>query len=706
MRTITRGGRWWAALIAALGAAQALIACSGGALQDTSSVDQHHKLITVQDAGQQTDYLRELLAEGHIPYRGPFRLPDGRALIGRGLPHPLQQLNRSASSLPPIWGVDGRAAGPTGPVKLVVAKVTFSDFSGNEINRTDLEDWFFNTEEGPVLDSVAEYYHRESYGELQVSGIVLPETGSYELDGSVVEFMFPMYPPSYAAMWSSLVSQIDDDVDGAEFDGNNDGAVDAIVVVPPYGDPMQMGQPIAFVSNHAQMGYYSGDIDDKAVETNSFMCNCFDDTVNRHAVPRHEFGHILGLPDLYDGGGMGPPTNGPDEDEGRGAGGWALMSQSGHLSHNLPMCAPMKLLLGWDGPVDLSTEPGINEYVHLLYANEEPGQMRRIVLGGGNMSIGGANVPWSEFIVLEARSLMPPGTVEDGLLVWHVNEKVYLEKVLSGSQPELPNSDEEYKYIDLVETPHDADDLVDRPYVQGNPDSLARASDVWPYSQFNSLSATVPTTGDYPYKQPSLLPAMPTAPYFDASGPETEVTDIARMDPGISFTFTTPEPLPPELTSFTPLVTSTGSGVDRRCYLSANVAGNQAGLTMTVTVSYMDAEGEQQKLVRDASDGTMDTIDVTGLMPNQRVTLGAVAEIGELISEPLMAEADVVTLIGDVDCDDVLADGDAAALLALFGWTSSNEDFRPWHDPNGDGVVDERDLAYIGYFFGRIRPAS
>lgn len=681
--------------------------CSGGAAFEASSTGRNRKLITSGTDGTPViASLQDELADGHIPYRGPFRLPDGRVAIGRGLPPPTLPEGKTASSLPPIWGVDGRAAGPTGEVKLIVAKVTFNDFSGNEIDRTDLEDWLFNMNEGPAPDSLAEYYFRESYGLLQVDGVVLPETGSYSLDGSVIEFVFPLNPTSYAAMWSSLVSQIDGDVDGVEFDGNNDGAIDAIVVVTPYGDPMGMGRPVAFVGNHAQTGYYSGEMDGKSVETNCFLCNCFEDVEERLAIPRHEFGHILGVPDLYDGGGMGPPTNGPDGDEGRGAGGWALMSQSGHLSHNLPVSAPVKLLLGWDVAVDLPTEEGVDDHVYIRYANEEQGQMRRVLLGGGMKDVAGTDVAWSEFILFEARSLMPPDTVEDGLLIWHVNEEVYLTKVLSGAQPELPNSDEEYKYVDLVETPHDADNLVDRPFQDGNPASLARASDIWPYGGFNSLSATVPSAGDYLYKQPSLLPAQPYPPYFDESGPRIEVTGIARMDPGASFNYRTPAPLPPEIVSLTPVLTSSGSGSSRRCYLGAAVSGNQGGLTITVTVQYVDANGVAQELVRDASDGTMDQFDVTALMPNQRLILSAVAGKGAETSEPLTAEADVVTLVGDVDCDDILADGDVDALAALVGLTAADAGFRPWYDPNQDGVVDERDVACIGYYYGRVRLGS
>ena len=102
--------------------------------------------------------------------------------------------------------------------------------------------------------------------------------------------------------------------------------------------------PLAFVDNHATTGMVSYAMEQKDVETYSVQMDVFGNPLHRYAVPWHEFGHVLGLPDLYDPGKrspMDPGTPGPDGDEGMGAGGWALMAQSGHMDFNLPFSAPL-----------------------------------------------------------------------------------------------------------------------------------------------------------------------------------------------------------------------------------------------------------------------------------------------------------------------------------------------------------------------------
>jgi len=684
------------------------LSCSRASLTYDASTDLYLSKRSSVEGPDVAQKLREQMEGWEIPYRGPFRLPDGRVAMPRGLP-PIgleTVFRKSVSELPCIWGLDGRAAGPTGEVNIIVAKVAFNDFKENEIARTDLEEWFFNMDEGPVPDSLSEYYHRESFGQLAVDGIVLPETGSYEIDGDFIDFIFPMYPSKYATMWDSLVSQIDADVEGADFDGNNDGAIDAIIVVPPYGDYLMMGGPLAFVDNHAVSGMYSGKIDEKDVETYSIQSNVFGNPLHRYAVPWHEFGHVLGLPDLYDGGGMGPPEPGPDGDDGMGPGGWAVMCQSGHIAFNLPVSAPMKLLLGWGTPVELPTDLGFESDYHLLYANEEKDCVHRVTLGGGTYYIGPTPVEYDEYLLFEARSLTPPGMPDDGMLVWHINENVYLEKVLSGAQPELPNSDEEYKFTDIVETSFNADSIVDKPY-DGSPSSLVRPSDLWPYDNYDELRSTVPTDVGYKYKHSSLLPALPNPPYFDIGASlDISVTDIARVEDGITFHYEVaeePPPPPPEVVSFTPLITYSGSGSNRRAWLHLDVTGNETATSFTITLDYLDGEGLPQSEQWESAGGDLLPVDITPLLPNQRITLSVVASDGAVQSDPVTEQLDAVTLLGDVNADDNVNDADAAALQGVLGLSEADADYRAWYDTDGDDFVDEQDLAYIGYWYGQER---
>jgi hypothetical protein len=62
------------------------------------------------------------------------------------------------------------------------------------------------------------------------------------------------------------------------------------------------------------------------------------------------------------------------------------------------------------------------------------------------------------------------------------------------------------------------------------------------------------------------------------------------------------------------------------------------------------------------------------------------------------------TLPGDFNSDGVVSDGDATYLrnyLVANGEVRSNSGlFIPFLDVNEDGVINEQDLAYVGYWYG------
>jgi M6 family metalloprotease-like protein len=60
----------------------------------------------------------------------------------------------------------------------------------------------------------------------------------------------------------------------------------------------------------------------------------------------------------------------------------------------------------------------------------------------------------------------------------------------------------------------------------------------------------------------------------------------------------------------------------------------------------------------------------------------------------------VYSLRGDVDADGMVGLSDVTVLDGLIGLRSSDPGFLPWFDPDGDGVVTEADVSYIGYHFG------
>lgn len=149
--------------------------------------------------------------------------------------------------------------------------------------------------------SVADFYHEVSYGQLTVIGDVYGwvDGGSYN---SGYEF-------------GDLFSEIDPFVDFSQYDGNNDGDVDAVIFIrsgngqEDSGDPNDIWSYAWSFPPGSGWGPYDGvmiprwntspetwPLRDPSNPTQFLGV----DTLNRIRVFCHELGHNVGLPDLYD----------------------------------------------------------------------------------------------------------------------------------------------------------------------------------------------------------------------------------------------------------------------------------------------------------------------------------------------------------------------------------------------------------------------
>jgi M6 family metalloprotease-like protein len=64
----------------------------------------------------------------------------------------------------------------------------------------------------------------------------------------------------------------------------------------------------------------------------------------------------------------------------------------------------------------------------------------------------------------------------------------------------------------------------------------------------------------------------------------------------------------------------------------------------------------------------------------------------------------VFSLLGDIDGSGAIEQADVAALKALIPMGALDAAFRPWYDTNGDTLVREDDLSYLGYHYGEAIP--
>ena len=92
-------------------------------------------------------------------------------------------------------------------------------------------------------------------------------------------------------------------------------------------------------------------------------------------------------------------------------------------------------------------------------------------------------------------------------------------------------------------------------------------------------------------------------------------------------------------------------------------------------------------------------VDISGL-PNQYALLELqVFDDNDVGSPRLEMPVWIYNLKGDIDGDGQVSQGDRDTLVGLLGMTSSDPLFFPWYDTNGDGAIDEQDLAAVGYFW-------
>lgn len=317
--------------------------------------------------------------------------------------------------------------------------------------------------------SVNDYYQEVSYG-------------AFSIDGTVVgwRLMTSWYDGWYDI--GEIVADIDPLVDFADYDGDGDGFVDALWIIHAGPGQEETHDPNDIWS-HAYRGAYVPTNDGVVIDRWSVQP---EEKANHDIVSIrvfcHEYGHILGLPDLYDYDDKlyVPSYYTPDDYNDHplvdwcvmGYGGYAIMSY-GTAECPSHFCSWSRRFLGWVTPAPLiSADTTVD-----LYNVEEYGTQ--------NVFQVPLNAEGTEYYLLEYRNPhstskfdhldsdfsayfggFTPGqdTLDAGLLVLQVDEDVTPNDGTPGS-------------------PHYAVRTVDAGYDPGNPwDGSSEYSDWWyPY---------------------------------------------------------------------------------------------------------------------------------------------------------------------------------------------------------------------------------
>src|SRR5205809_630823 len=367
------------------------------------------------------------------PDVGPLLMPPNPTM-GTWPPY----LRRQAPGPMPI------PAQTTGVARIVVLLIDFTDIAHDPSHDGPYFDARMNAA-GSSAHSVGSYYQEVSRGALTVNATVIPmwfhsthPMSDYGADSAtgVDDANGPIY-----RLVTEAVRAADATVNFAQFDTNGDGVVDHLMVVhagagqessPSNKDLIWSHRWAVLDADPTTPGSQSQTAD--GVQIYGYTMESEDFVIGTVA---HEFGHDLGLPDLYD-------TDGSSA----GAGIWDIMSLgswNGAPAGSSPahMSAWSLLRLGWVTPTDVTTA----QVGAAIDSIETSGKVFRLSLPGTT----------SEYFLIENRQPIgfDAALLGTGLLIWHVDDS------------QTSNDQDNHRLLDLEE----ADEGVsgDRPTDSGDP---------------------------------------------------------------------------------------------------------------------------------------------------------------------------------------------------------------------------------------------
>jgi len=274
--------------------------------------------------------------------------------------------------------------------------------------------------------SMYDYFDEVSYGNLQLAGATV---GWYTAANTRAHYGnnqqgWGAYPQNTAALVEEAVDAAElAGVDFSQYDNDGDGVAESIFVVHSgqgHETSLDLNDIHSHYSTITGMGGTARSYDGMTI--NNYICVPELQGAGspgpqvRIGVFCHEFGHLLGLPDLNDTGVYcGPPMNTLSS----GIGVWGLMGYGGwggtaaNPEQPTHLCAWSKIRLGWISP----TIVGAPVTGQLLQRIEDNPVVLKI----------GMDWRSTEYILVSYRddsygfdSMLPGG----GVLIWHVDEEI------------------------------------------------------------------------------------------------------------------------------------------------------------------------------------------------------------------------------------------------------------------------------------------
>jgi len=334
----------------------------------------------------------------------------------------------------------------SGNIRILALLIDYPDLQ-NVIPKSDFDSLLYGANYRTGDGSFKTFYETSSGGQLTVTVDV---KGWYRATNN-----FQYYAADSG--YDRAADLVREAVDAAEiagtnfslYDNDSDGDVDGILSIHS-GPGAEIGsQSGLYIWSHRWVlnGGNSGAVTYDGVSINDYMINpetrsATNNSISGIGVFCHEFGHNLGLPDLYDT----DNTNGDSE----GIGNWCLMAGGAYMgSSNRPagFSAWCREDLGWETPQILTLGQTGNYSLDPASTNRD--EFYRV------------NTPLSnEYFLIENRQLVGRDTdlPGHGLAIWHINT------TKTNSFGNQVNGDENLKGVDLEEADgnNDLDNEINR----------------------------------------------------------------------------------------------------------------------------------------------------------------------------------------------------------------------------------------------------
>jgi M6 family metalloprotease-like protein len=373
--------------------------------------------------------------------------------------------------------------GHSGNYNMLLIVIEFSDVA-NTYSRASFDSMAFN---GWPTGTIDDYYTEISYGNLTLSGQALgwyaaANTRAYYGNG---QKGWGAYPQNAARLVEEAVDAAEvAGCDFSQYDNDGDGEAESIIIVHA-GEGAETSLDANDIQSHvsriSSMGGTARSYDGVVIDRYACCPELQASSPAAHiniGVYCHEYGHVLGLPDLYD------VSRWCTTISSWGIGAWGLMSFGGWggdvVSPSSPshMCSWSKIQMGWLSPAVMS---GHSSTV-TLQRYEQYADVLKL----------GTDSRETEYFLVEYRDSsygFDRSLVRSGLLVYHIDDDMWTENDCEngGTCTSI------YNYMVAVEQPDGNFDLD-----CGATGNYADRGDAYPYQAVGSFDGTTtPNSNTY-----------------------------------------------------------------------------------------------------------------------------------------------------------------------------------------------------------------